>query len=170
MIPSPTPTPIHCFTWLSQEQKLDNLVFWSGRGWGELYFQFLEFFFFLQRCEVWRVGCYTKILSHPSLSLCIHSPRWSISPWSIVQREGPGNPFQYSCLENPMDRGAWRATVHGVAKSWTRLSNSQFHFPLSQLAWGAITRYHRPGGLNNRLLFSYGSGGVKIRCWQISFW
>ena len=35
--------------------------------------------------------------------------------------EGNGNPLQYSCLENPMDRGAWEATVHGVAKSWTRL-------------------------------------------------
>ena len=33
--------------------------------------------------------------------------------------EGNGNPLQYSCLENPMDRGAWGATVHGVAKSWT---------------------------------------------------
>ena len=33
-----------------------------------------------------------------------------------------GNPLQYSCLENLMDRGAWRATVHGVAKSWTQLS------------------------------------------------
>ena len=32
---------------------------------------------------------------------------------------GNGNPLQYSCLENCMDRGAWRATVHGVAKSWT---------------------------------------------------
>ena len=32
---------------------------------------------------------------------------------------GHGNPLQYSCLENPMDRGAWRATVHGVAKSLT---------------------------------------------------
>ena len=32
-----------------------------------------------------------------------------------------GNPFQYSCLGNPTDRGAWWATVHGVAKSWTRL-------------------------------------------------
>ena len=32
-----------------------------------------------------------------------------------------GSPFQYSCLENPMDRGAWQATVHGVAKRWTRL-------------------------------------------------
>ena len=37
---------------------------------------------------------------------------------------GKGNPFQYSCLENPMDRGAWRAVVHGVAKSQTRLSDS----------------------------------------------
>ena len=32
---------------------------------------------------------------------------------------GLGNPLQYSCLENPMDRGAWQATAHGVAKSWT---------------------------------------------------
>ena len=37
--------------------------------------------------------------------------------------EGNGNPLQYSCLENSMDRGAWRATVHGVAKSRTRLRN-----------------------------------------------
>ena len=33
-----------------------------------------------------------------------------------------GNPLQYSCLENPMDRGAWWAVVHGVAKSWTQPS------------------------------------------------
>ena len=31
---------------------------------------------------------------------------------------GNGNPFQYSCLKNPMDRGAWRVMVHGVVKSW----------------------------------------------------
>ena len=37
--------------------------------------------------------------------------------------EGNGNPLQYSCLENPMDRGAWWTTVHGVAKSWTLLSD-----------------------------------------------
>ena len=36
---------------------------------------------------------------------------------------GNSNPLQYSCLENPMDIGAWQATVHGVVKSWTRLSN-----------------------------------------------
>ena len=37
--------------------------------------------------------------------------------------EGNGNSLQYSCLENPTDRGAWRATVHRVTKSQTRLSN-----------------------------------------------
>ena len=35
--------------------------------------------------------------------------------------EGNGNPLQYSCLENPMDTGAWQFTVHDVVKSWTRL-------------------------------------------------
>ena len=35
---------------------------------------------------------------------------------------GNGNPIQYSCLENSMDRGPWQATVYGVAKSWTQLS------------------------------------------------
>ena len=42
--------------------------------------------------------------------------------------EGNGNPLQYYCLENPMDRGAWQATVHGVAKSQTGLSNFTFTF------------------------------------------
>ena len=43
--------------------------------------------------------------------------------------EGNGNPLQYSCLENPMDRGAWWATVHGVTKSRTRLSDfTSLHF------------------------------------------
>ena len=43
-------------------------------------------------------------------------------------REENGYPLQYSCLENPMDRGAWQATVYGIAKSWTRLSDYHFHF------------------------------------------
>ena len=41
--------------------------------------------------------------------------------------EGHGNPLQYSCLENSMDRWAWQATVHGVTKSWIWLSNSHTH-------------------------------------------
>ena len=37
--------------------------------------------------------------------------------------EGDGTPLQYSCLENPMDGGAWKATVHGIAKNQMQLSN-----------------------------------------------
>ena len=42
---------------------------------------------------------------------------------------GNGNPPYYSCLEDPIDRGAWQVTVHGVTKSWTQLSNEHFYFP-----------------------------------------
>ena len=42
--------------------------------------------------------------------------------------EGNGNPLQYSCLENPMEGGAWWAAVHGVATSWAQLSNFTFTF------------------------------------------
>ena len=49
----------------------------------------------------------------------------SPSPFKAMNSdgEGTGNPLQYPCLENPMDRGAWRATVHGITTSWTQLSN-----------------------------------------------
>ena len=71
--------------------------------------------------------------------------------------EGNGTPFQYSCLENPMDRGAWQASVHGVAKSRTQLSAFTFTFHLhalekemathaSVLAW-RIPGMGEPGGL-----------------------
>ena len=71
--------------------------------------------------------------------------------------EGNGTPLQYSCLENPMDRGAWCAAVHGVAKSRTRLSDFPFtfYFPAlkkemathsSVLAW-RVPGTGEPGGL-----------------------
>ena len=46
----------------------------------------------------------------------------------LLTGEGNGNPLQYSCLENPMDGGAWGAAVHGVARSWTGLSDFTFTF------------------------------------------
>ena len=75
----------------------------------------------------------------------------------MVAREGDGTPLQYSCLENPMDGGAWWAAVHGVAKSWTLLSYFTFtvHFHAlekavathsSVLAW-RIPGTGEPGGL-----------------------
>ena len=72
-------------------------------------------------------------------------------------REGKGNPLQCSCLENPRDRGAWWAAVHGVTKGRTRLSNFTFTFYFhalekemathsSVLAW-RIPGTGEPGGL-----------------------
>ena len=81
--------------------------------------------------------------------LCINLEGWD--------REGDGTPLQYSCLENPMDGGAWWAAVHGVAKSRTPLSDFTFIFHFhalekemathsSVLAW-RIPGMGKPGGL-----------------------
>ena len=59
------------------------------------------------------------------MSACNAGDSGSIPGLGRFSGEGNGNPLQYSCLENPMDRGAWQDTVHGVAKSWTQLSD--FH-------------------------------------------
>ena len=75
----------------------------------------------------------------------------------VLIGEGNGTPLQYSCLENPMNGGAWWAVVHGVTKSWTRLSDFTltFHFHAlekemvahsSVLAW-RIPGTREPGGL-----------------------
>ena len=80
--------------------------------------------------------------------------------------EGNGTPLQYSCLENPMGRGAWWAAVHGVAKSWTQLSNFTFTFHFhalekemathsSTLAW-KIPWTEEPGGLQSMGLLRVG--------------
>ena len=57
----------------------------------------------------------------------MHKPR--INHWYTGYiGEGNGTLLQYSCLENPMDGGAWKAAVHGVAEGWTRLSDFTFTF------------------------------------------
>ena len=62
-------------------------------------------------------------------------------------REGDGTPLQYSCLENPMDGGAWQAAVHGVAKSRTRLSDFSFtfHFHALEKEMATHSRVFLPG-------------------------
>ena len=57
--------------------------------------------------------------------------------------EGKGNPLQYPCLENPMDRGAWWAIVHGVTKSRTQLSDFT-HFPLSVQLFNCVRLFATP--------------------------
>ena len=59
-------------------------------------------------------------------SACNAGDLGSIPGLGRSPEEGNGYPLQYSGLENSMDRRAWQATIHGVAKSWTLLS--QFHF------------------------------------------
>ena len=64
--------------------------------------------------------------------------------------EGNGTALRYSCMENPMDGGAWWAAVHGVAKSQTRLSNFTFNFHLQTLekemaAHSSILPWRIPG-------------------------
>ena len=65
--------------------------------------------------------------------------------------EGNGNPLHYSCLENPMDRGAWQATVHRVAKSRTRLSD------FTSLQW-----------LSNALIFVTPRTAARQTCLSIT--
>ena len=88
--------------------------------------------------------CYT----HVCVCVCIHTiyglPQWLSGKEStcnagdtedagLIPGSGrsPGgghsNPVQYSCLENPIDRGAWRTTIHGVAKSWLQLKGLSTH-------------------------------------------
>ena len=95
--------------------------------------------------------CFLQPLQKPDQKgKCCWSSLWG-------RGEGNGNPLQYSCLENPMDGGAWSAIVHGVPKSRTRLIDFTFtfHFPAlekemathsSVLAW-RIPGTGEPGGL-----------------------
>ena len=58
------------------------------------------------------------------INICCNAGNLGLIPGSGRSLgEGNGNPFQYSCMKNPMDIGAWWATVHGVTKSRTQLSN-----------------------------------------------
>ena len=83
--------------------------------------------------------------------------RSNLATSSKSDREGNGTPLQYSCLENPMDGGAWKAAVHGIPEGHPRLSNFTFTFHFhalekemathsSVLAW-RIPGTREPGGL-----------------------
>ena len=80
---------------------------------------------------------YTHMCVHVYIHIYTWLPKWLIGKESTFQAidlslipelgrfpgEGNGNPLQYPCLGNPMNRGVWWATVHGVTKSWTQLSD-----------------------------------------------
>ena len=62
------------------------------------------------------------------MNLKLGTVEWIFTLVTTIHGEDNGTPLQYSCLENPMDGGAWCAAVHGVTKSRTRLSNFTFTF------------------------------------------
>ena len=92
-------------------------------------------------------------------SLPMHGIAWEVRDMGLIpgsgRREGNGNPLQYSCLDNPMDRGAWQATVHGVTKSWTWLSDWLTH---------THTHTHRHTHTVFRM-FSFVYCKVVLMCW-----
>ena len=100
-----------------------------------------------------KINC-LKIIKSPVYLLKKHE--FGGLPWYLSE-EGNGTPLQYSCLENPMDGGAWWAAVHGVAKSRTRLSAFTFTFHFQALEKEMATRFSvlawripgtgEPGGL-----------------------
>ena len=73
--------------------------------------------------------------SEVKVSACNAGDLGSILGLGRSPGEGNGNPLQYSCLENLMDRGAWWATVHRVTKSQTRLSDFTFFHVLAWPGW-----------------------------------
>ena len=75
------------------------------------------------------------------MSVCNVGDLGSIPGLGRSPGEGNGNPLQYACLENPMDGGAWRDTVHGVTKSRTRLST--FTFTYTRLVIAFLPRSKR---------------------------
>ena len=85
------------------------------------------------------INVYTSFI-HNSPKLEIIQTSFKMITQIVVQfcGEGDGTPLQYSCLENPMDGGAWQTAVHVVAKSQTRLSDFTFtfHFSLSYIGEG----------------------------------
>ena len=82
-------------------------------------------------------------------SACKAEDMGSVSGSEKSPEEGNGNPLQYSCLENSMDRGAWWAIVHGVAKSQAQLKQLHAHTPLvfpgSSGGKESACRCRRPG-------------------------
>ena len=85
---------------------------------------------------------------------------------SVRNGEGNGTLLQYSCLENPMDGGAWWAAVHGVAKSQTRLSDFPFTFHFHALekemaTHSSILSWRIPGMGEPGGLLSMGSHRVR---------
>ena len=79
-------------------------------------------------------ACNSASGKEPICQCRIHK-RHRFNPWVKIPGGRHGNPLRYSCLENPKDREAWQATVHGVVKIWTRLKQLSMHAPILRLGF-----------------------------------
>ena len=104
---------------------------------GHLHYHYSEFFF-------WKVAYLQSFLggSDGKESTCNAGDPGSIPGLGRSCGEGNGNPLLYSCMENPMDRGACQATVHSVAKSWTWLKRLSTHACLSPIHLIVFLRFY----------------------------
>ena len=124
--------PLH---WKGKSHPLDSqgnlwaYIFWTKKQvkhlpWGMMMDQ-----------DIWNPVCSGKCRASKVVLLVKNQPAnagdlrdtGSIPEWGISSEGGHGNPLQYSCLENPIDRGAWRTMVCRVTKSWTRLKWHSVH-------------------------------------------
>ena len=103
-----------CDSNISRKQSNENL--WSQRNIHAL-------------VSIWRVSQVALVVKNPPANVgdIIREENASLIPGSGRSPGVRNNPLQYSLLENPMHRGAWRATVHRVAKSWTWLKQLSMH-------------------------------------------
>ena len=147
---------LHVFCPLSKNNWKENILSISKRKILCLLFFYLQKFSFAKHCSF----PYCKLID-----IGITWLKWHCG-------EGHGTPLQYSCLENPMDGGAWWAAVHGVVKSRTRLSDFPFTFHFhalekemathsSVLAW-TIPGTGKPGGQPSRGSHRVGHNGSNL--------
>ena len=125
------------------------------------------FFFFLSNKRDSLRWSSTLIHDNVYLSSLVRNSRISLKDWGqtgweeltdLLNRHA--GLLQCSCLENPMDRGSWRAAAHGVMKSWTRLSNYSslcFSYVCPLDSWGGSHWLHGQGGLPRKGQLSFSS-------------
>ena len=106
-------------SWAVPRFALDTLLLFAALQNGSWKF-LVSLFVICPNCTCTRFPGYSS--GKEPACQCKRHKRLGFDPWvRKIPGGGHGNPFHYSCLENPMDRGAWRAAVHGVAKSRTQL-------------------------------------------------
>ena len=87
--------------------------------------------------------------------------------------EGNGNPLQYSCLKNPMDRGTWQAAIHGTTKSWTwlkQLTTAPPFYVMKVKSFSRVRVFATPGIVAHRIFQARVLEWVAISFSRVSSW